>query len=129
MRPVSGGVCASLPGQNGQSRGASPRVSGARTVIGRAAEGRLDIVALRERITSIETHLHRSIRELLDSQGVRLLAGTGRFKGPNEVVVDTGQGLESLEADFIVLATGSRPRIPEWATVDGERVLTTRQSY
>jgi len=97
--------------------------------MGLAAEGRLDIVALRERITSIETHLHRSIRELLDSQGVRLLAGTGRFKGPNEVVVDTGQGLESLEADFIVLATGSRPRIPEWATVDGERVLTTRQSY
>ena len=25
--------------------------------------------------------------------------------------------------------TGSRPRIPDWATPDGERVLTTRQAY
>ena len=28
-----------------------------------------------------------------------------------------------------MLATGSRPRIPDWATVDGERILTTRQAY
>ena len=30
---------------------------------------------------------------------------------------------------MIVLSTGSRPRIPEWAPVDGERVLTTRHAY
>src|SRR6478735_307802 len=28
-----------------------------------------------------------------------------------------------------VLAIGSRPRIPDWATLDGERVLTTREAY
>ena len=36
---------------------------------------------------------------------------------------------EQLDADFVVLATGSRPRIPDWAPVDGERILTTRQAY
>jgi dihydrolipoamide dehydrogenase len=34
-----------------------------------------------------------------------------------------------FEADVVVLATGSRPRVPEWAPVDGERVLTTRHAY
>ena len=34
-----------------------------------------------------------------------------------------------FEADVIVLATGSRPRLPDWAPVDGKRVLTTRDAY
>jgi dihydrolipoamide dehydrogenase len=29
----------------------------------------------------------------------------------------------------VLLSTGSRPRIPEWAEPDGERVLTTRDAY
>ena len=32
----------------------------------------------------------------------------------------------TFHADVVVLSTGSRPRIPEWAPVDGERVLSTR---
>ena len=30
---------------------------------------------------------------------------------------------------MVVLSTGSRPRIPDWAPVDGERILTTREAY
>ena len=60
---------------------------------------------------------------------MRLIAGTGRLKGPHEVVAETADGLDELEADAVLLSTGSRPRIPEWANADGERVLTTRQAY
>ena len=35
----------------------------------------------------------------------------------------------TFHADVVVLSTGSRPRIPEWAPVDGERVLSTRDAY
>src|SRR4029077_13504995 len=45
--------------------------------------------------------------------------------GPHEVAVDD----ERIEADAILISTGSRPRVPEWAQPDGERVLTTRQAY
>jgi pyruvate/2-oxoglutarate dehydrogenase complex dihydrolipoamide dehydrogenase (E3) component len=90
----------------------------------------LDFEALRERIGAIEDRLQSSVTGLLDSQGVRMLRGTARLKGPHEVVVDTGtSGLTELHADVIVLATGSRPRLPEWAPVDGVRVLSTRQAY
>jgi dihydrolipoamide dehydrogenase len=97
--------------------------------MGLKAAGTLDIDALKRRIQSIQAHLHTSIQELLESQGVRLLAGTARFKDDHTVVAETAGGLEELEADVIVVATGSRPRVPDFATVDGERVLTTRHCY
>jgi NAD(P)H dehydrogenase (quinone) len=94
-----------------------------------AAEGVLDVGALKRRIRSIQGHLHSSVQELLESQGVRLLSGTARFKDDHTVVAETDGGLEEIEADVIVVATGSRPRVPDFATVDGERVLTTRDCY
>ena len=89
----------------------------------------LDFDAIRDRITEITGKLQHNVVTLLESQGVRMLRGAGRLKGPNEVVVETAAGVEELEADFILLSTGSRPRIPEWADVDRERVLTTRDAY
>jgi pyruvate/2-oxoglutarate dehydrogenase complex dihydrolipoamide dehydrogenase (E3) component len=90
----------------------------------------LDFEALRERIGRIEDRLQSSVTGLLESQGVRMLQGTARLKGPHEIVVDTDDGhVTELHADTVVLATGSRPRIPDWAPIDGERVLTTRQAY
>ena len=65
---------------------------------------------------------HRGAPEPVDdrtcslSQGVRVVPGTGSLKGPHEVVVETAGGLEELEADAVLLSTGSRPRIPEWAS-------------
>jgi len=89
----------------------------------------IDIEGLRTRIQGIEDHLEASVVDLLTSQRVRMLRGRGRLKGPHEVVADTDEGVVELEADAILLSTGSRPRIPEWAEVDGEQVLTTRHAY
>ena len=92
-------------------------------------EAELDFDALKRRITDIEDHLNRTVSDLLASQGVRIVRGTGCLAGPHEVVVETPSGTEEIAADAIVLATGSRPRIPDWCRPDGDRVLTTRQAY
>ncbi len=89
----------------------------------------LDVGAQRQRVLEIERHLNESLMGLLASQGVTLIRGAARFKGPHEVVVETAGGVQELEADAVVIATGSRPRIPEFAAPDGERILTTRQAY
>jgi len=89
----------------------------------------LDPDAQRKRVQEIEAHINGQVTTLLESQGVRLIRGTGRVKGPHEVVADTDDGIEEMVADAIVISTGSRPRIPDWAKPDGERVLTTRQAY
>ncbi|HWW55080.1 MAG TPA: FAD-dependent oxidoreductase [Acidimicrobiales bacterium] len=89
----------------------------------------LDLDALRQRLADIEDRLRTNLVQLLDSQGVRVVMGSGHLKGPHEVVVDTAGGIEELDADAVLLCTGSRPRIPDWCAPDGERVLTTRQAY
>jgi len=89
----------------------------------------LDFDAIRTRIHEITGKLRGNIETLLASQGVRTIAGTGRLKGPHEIVVETAAGAEELEADVVLLSTGSRPRVPEWAAVDGDRILTTRDAY
>ena len=92
-------------------------------------DAEVDMTALKERVESIVTKLNHSITELLKSQSVRMIRGTAALKGPNEVVVETADGIESLPADAILIATGSRPRIPDFCQPDGERILTTRDCY
>src|SRR5688572_12913610 len=82
----------------------------------------IDFDALRERVEAIETRLNTSMCSLLESQGVEIIRGTGRLTGPHEVVVDTDGASTELHASAVLIATGSRPRIPDWAAVDGERI-------
>ena len=90
----------------------------------------LDFEALRTRIVESEHRLEHSVTDLLASQGVRLIEGTGRLLSQHQVEATKVDGApEVLDADVIVLATGSRPRIPDWAPIDGVRVLTTRHAY
>jgi dihydrolipoamide dehydrogenase len=94
----------------------------------------VDVEALTERIESIKTRLQRSTTNLLASQGVNLVHGSARFLSPHEIEVtstdDEGNvSVRIIEADAVLVATGSRPRIPEWCHPDGERVLTTRDCY
>lgn len=89
----------------------------------------LDVDSLKSRIAVIEDRLRGSVESLLADQGVRLLRGTARLTGPHSVQVGTVDGLQEIEADAVLLATGSRPRIPPWCQPDGDRMLTTRQAY
>ncbi|MEM9035747.1 MAG: FAD-dependent oxidoreductase [Actinomycetota bacterium] len=89
----------------------------------------LDLEAIRTRIGRIENGIEGSLRSQLENQGVRVVDGYGSLEGPNSVLIQTTAGEERVEADTIVLSTGSRPRVPEWAPIDGERVLTTRDAY
>src|SRR5262249_33271427 len=73
-----------------------------------------DFEALRERIQAIQGQLQGSITGLLESQGVRIIHGLGRLKDAHTVVAETTAGIEELEADVILLSTGSRPRVPDF---------------
>lgn len=89
----------------------------------------IDPAALRHRLDDIENRLSGSVTSLLESQGVELVEGRGSVLSPNRVLATTPAGPKEFEADHIVLCTGSRPRIPEWCAVDGERILSTRDAY
>jgi NAD(P)H dehydrogenase (quinone) len=97
--------------------------------MGLAAAGSLDVDALRTRVATIESRLRTTIDELLDSQGVRVVLGRARFLDSHTIAVEGESGREEITGDVFVVATGSRPRVPDWAPLDGTRVLTTREAY
>ncbi|MDG2426902.1 MAG: FAD-dependent oxidoreductase [Acidimicrobiales bacterium] len=90
---------------------------------------RIDVGNLASRLAGVEHRINRSTTSMLEGQRVRVIEGTGSLQGPHQVVAETVDGLEEIEADVVVLSTGSRPRVPDWAPVDGERILTTREAY
>ena len=93
------------------------------------AHAEVDLGALAERVRDIENRLEAANTELLTRQGVELVRGAGRLAGPHQVVADTLEGERRFEADAVLVATGSRPRVPAWVEPDGDRVLTTRDAY
>jgi len=93
------------------------------------AGARVDLESVRERIGRITARLEHQNRTLLESQGVRLVRGTGRLIDDHTVVAATEEGELTFTADAVMVSTGSRPRIPDWAQPDGDVVLTTRDAY
>jgi dihydrolipoamide dehydrogenase len=93
-------------------------------------EAEVDVDALTSRIESIKARLSTDVSSLLESQGVVIIRGSARITGVHVVHVDCADGSQmDLEADDILVCTGSRPRIPEWVHPDGDRILTTRDCY
>jgi dihydrolipoamide dehydrogenase len=92
----------------------------------------VDLGTLGQRVREIEARLAASMTAQLESQGVRIVQGSGRLLGAHRVGVEAADGTsEELEADAVLLATGSYPRVPDWAEglLDASRVLTTRDAY
>jgi len=89
----------------------------------------VDVASLATRIEAIKNKMSGNTTELLESQGVRIMRGVGRFTSPNTVVIDGVDGVEQVEFDAALVCTGSRPRVPDWCVPDGDRILTTRDCY
>ena len=90
----------------------------------------VDVEALTERIESIKSHLGDNTSQLLESQGVKIVRGSAKFVGSHRAEVAlAGGGTRNVDFDACLVATGSRPRIPDWVEPDGDRILTTRDCY
>ncbi|NBU95719.1 MAG: NADPH:quinone reductase, partial [Actinobacteria bacterium] len=89
----------------------------------------VDNDGLTNRVEAIKDRMSADTTQLLASQGVEIVRGTARFTGPHSVAVDTATGTREINFDAALIATGSRPRIPDWCHPDGDRILTTRDCY
>ncbi|HSO40630.1 MAG TPA: NAD(P)/FAD-dependent oxidoreductase [Labilithrix sp.] len=59
---------------------------------------------------------------------VTLVRGSARFTSPGSVEVKRHDGVvETIDAKHFLIATGSRPRVPDTIPVDGEYVVTSDQ--
>lgn len=82
--------------------------------------------SMRTAVTERQALLERQLERLADR--VTLVRGTARFLTPNAVEVRAADGsLRKIEAKHFVVATGSKPRIPDGIEVDGDVVVTSDQ--
>ncbi len=72
--------------------------------------------------------LHRGVGTLMKKNKIDVYAGWGSLAGSGQVVVKGEEGETALEARHILLATGSREWVLPGVTVDGKRVLTSREA-
>jgi dihydrolipoamide dehydrogenase len=78
-----------------------------------AGEIKPDFARMMTRKDGIVTRLRENIEILLKKAGVTVLRGTGTLAGSGLVTVQTADGATTVEADKIILATGSEPaRLP-----------------
>jgi dihydrolipoamide dehydrogenase len=79
-----------------------------------------------ERKKRVVAQLHRGLSGLLRNRKVDVFAGRGRLRVPGTIRVTTIDGAaDRIEAEKIILATGSVPRSIPGYTIDGERVVSS----
>lgn len=78
---------------------------------------------VRAAVAERRTILERAIAGLAPQ--LRLVRGAARFVSPHAVEVIGPDVRELVSADFFLVATGSRPRVPPGLDVDGERIVTS----
>ncbi len=89
----------------------------------------LDWGALMERKRAVVDQLVAGVRALLSSNRVRLAEGEASFATPRELSVRRPDGAtERVEADAVIVATGSAPLIPPVPGIDLEGVITSTEA-
>ncbi len=83
---------------------------------------KIDIAELMRWKGSVVDKLTGGVQQLVKGAGGQLLSGTAKLKGPRSIEVEGAQGKFTVEADSIILATGSRPITVPGFTIDNRRI-------
>ena len=68
----------------------------------------------------------RGVRYLLRKNNVTHLEGAARLTAPNRVAIEPGGAV--IEAKNVIIATGARPRALPALPIDGQRIISSRES-
>ena len=105
------------------------RASGGDLGVG-LADATVDLATANRRILDLAEAQSNDIAARLTGDGVRIVRGTGTLLGAGAVRAMGLDGTaEDLDAEVVLLATGSTPRTMPTAQPDGERILTWQQIY
>lgn len=77
-----------------------------------------DFAKMEERKDAVVSRIRKSLEGLINAHKVTIIKGFGKFISPNEIKV----GDEIIEAEKIIIATGSEPRAMKAFPFDGKKV-------
>lgn len=95
-----------------------------------AITDRVDYRRIAENVLAIGADQSSDIEKRVLASNVTVMRGTGVISGEHQVTVTADDGNETvLHADYVLVATGSSPRVLPFFSPDGERVLVGSQVY
>ena len=74
-----------------------------------AKEVSMDISALMKKKDGVVDKLGKGVRMLVEKRGIEILTGTAKILGDGQVEVSGKEGMQTITAKEIILATGSKP--------------------
>ena len=77
-----------------------------------------------ERERMVATTMNKGVQFLLKKNNIDVIAGFGRLKASDMVEVE---GVD-YEADYIILATGARPRVMPFMPIDGKHIISSKEA-
>lgn len=86
----------------------------------------ISVADLAERVNTVIARESAVIREQLGRNGITLIDGTARFTGPHTLEVEGGQRTQTVEAEHVLIACGTRAARPAEIPF-GEEVMDADQ--
>ena len=88
-----------------------------------------DYAVAGRRRDQVVSQLHKGVQFLLRKNKVTVVGGRGRLDGPGRLAVTSAAGeTTAVEADAVIIATGSRPKQLPGVDADGQVVLTSDEA-
>ncbi|GMU93035.1 MAG: putative soluble pyridine nucleotide transhydrogenase [Candidatus Hydrogenedentota bacterium] len=102
-----------------------------RNVYGRsyAVKRRVTFTELRHRINYVVQHEIEVARDRLMRTGVDIITGIARFESPHRLTVDSDGAISHVEADKIIIATGTVPYRAERVPFNGRTIIDTDRLF
>lgn len=91
----------------------------------RDASGQVTLPKLLEATQSVIRAEVEVVRSHLTKNGIDTIQGVGQFADPHTINVVKEHSVESVHADYIVIATGTRPAKAPGIEFDGEDIITS----
>ncbi len=66
-----------------------------------------------------------TVQQHLMSNGIDVIRGTGSFADPHTITITTENDEESIHAEFVLIAVGTRPAAPKGLEFDGKTILSS----
>jgi dihydrolipoamide dehydrogenase len=85
----------------------------------------LDFAKMQNQKDRVVASLVKGLSQLMVSNRVDVVYGVGKLCSPNEIEIETGEGVELVRAEKVLLAPGSVPQLPGISVVGKRRILTS----
>src|ERR1700723_2971762 len=91
------------------------------------SKDQVSMVDLNFRVQRVIENEVSVIGDQLKRNGVDLIHGLGRFTDPHHIRVENSNGFSELEAEYVILATGTKPAVNPKVPINGRNIINSDQ--